>query len=270
MRIKLAVLATIIVILIFTTIIYFRMADKSYAAEFLDVLTWQSAVWLPWILFGYLIDRLDRRFPIVEQTVWSWLLRHMLMCLVIMVLHFPWFFEISKTISPFLGAPETGYGVFRFFFLLWSMFDIFLYWSLLGAFAFIQLRSVLSPAEIAVVSDANRPVPVPDYFFVKSKGQQVAVKIQAIEWIEAEDYCCRIHVDGQSYLMRRSLRSFEELLPVDQFIRIHRSTIVNMDYVSSINGQETGRAIVTLKNGTQRPVSADGRARLKRLMTIPR
>lgn len=252
-RIQIILIGTLGVILVFATIIYLR----TFSAEFRPIFLWQLVVWSPWILFGYLNNSLDRRYPIVEQPVLHWVLRHSALCALIIAIHVAWFFFVASKFSPFLGMENTGYGAFFFFFIMWGICDFLFYWSLLGIYALRQLLSV-APSD----SSPSRP----DHFLLKTTGKQSSVLIKDILWIEAEDYCCRVHTVTKDHLVRQSLNSFEEMLPKPDFMRIHRSTIVNTRYVDAIEKQENRRHVARLRSGVIRAISPDGRKKLQTIL----
>ena len=246
-------------IIAFSAIIYTRVIDAPYAASFISILWWQTLVWSPWLIFGQFINILDHRFPIVEQSVFQWLIRHTLTCAILMLVHGGWFFVVSNNYSPFLGAENTRYGAFLFFFIMWAICDFLFYWMLLGIFALRQLLSV-SPV------NSNENSIQTDYLLLKTTGRQSSVPTQDILWIEAEDYCCRVHTNLNNYLVRQSLNSFEESLPPDLFLRIHRSTIVNVKQVELIEKAENRKHIIRLRNGIERAISRSGRQKLQQIL----
>jgi DNA-binding LytR/AlgR family response regulator len=80
------------------------------------------------------------------------------------------------------------------------------------------------------------PPPGDDYFFVKTDHQIVKVNFQDILFIESLREYVRIHTPGQRIVARLALQRLEELLPPRNFIRIHRTYIVNIDHVQKIEG----------------------------------
>lgn len=252
-------IGTFSVIIFFSIIIYVRVNSTSMGEAFLPILIWQSMVWLPWLLYGYLNSIIDHRYPIVEQPVHLWILRHSTLCAGIIATHVPWFFIVSSNFSPFIGMEFTGYGAFFFFFIMWAICDFLFYWALLGIYALQQILSI-APSDQVNESLAS------DYISLKTTGRQSSVLIENLHWIEAEDYCCRVHTNSGNYLVRQSLNSFEKALPQNKFIRIHRSTIINLDFVEIIERQASKRHLVRLKNGIERAVSAAGYQKLQPLL----
>lgn len=258
-HLKYTFLGTFLVSLIFSIIIYLRVNMGPSGEGFIPIFIWQLVVWSPWLLFGYLNNQLDRKYPIVEQSIIVWGLRHSLLCGIIISMHIAWFFFVSNNFSPFLGMDNTNFGAFFFFFIMWGICDFLFYWSLLGIYALRQLLSI-SPSE----NDSF--LMKPDYFSLKTTGRQSSVRIENIIWIEAEDYCCRVHTNDNDYLVRQSLSSFEKTLPNLKFLRIHRSTIVNITQIEMIEKQENRRHIVRLKNGVERFASPHGADKLQEIL----
>jgi two-component system LytT family response regulator len=77
------------------------------------------------------------------------------------------------------------------------------------------------------------------------------LKSDEIDWIEAEGNSVRLHTATQSHVIRASISSLELELDPEKFVRIHRSTIVNVDRVRWLEPSTHGNYRVTLHDGTQ-------------------
>lgn len=86
---------------------------------------------------------------------------------------------------------------------------------------------------------------------VRLNGRIRFVPAEEIDWIEAADYCSRLHVGERSYLIRKSMQAFERALDPECFIRIHRSSIVRIDRVVELRRLEHGAYAVILRDGTE-------------------
>lgn len=73
--------------------------------------------------------------------------------------------------------------------------------------------------------------------------------VDQIDWVEADEYYCHLHIGRERYMIRRTMSSLECQLPSDRFARIHRSTIVNLDRVETLEPMAQGDCIVVLKDG---------------------
>ncbi|HEY8024152.1 MAG TPA: LytTR family DNA-binding domain-containing protein [Burkholderiaceae bacterium] len=95
----------------------------------------------------------------------------------------------------------------------------------------------------------------PDRIMVKTGERWVLVKTSNIQWIEAEEDYVRLRVEGASYLLRQTMSSILTRLDHTQFKRIHRSTIVNLDFVQEIHPWSKGDALVVMRDGTRLTLS---------------
>ena len=86
---------------------------------------------------------------------------------------------------------------------------------------------------------------------VESGGHLVFIKVGEIDWIEAAGNYLNLHVGKQSYLLRGRISEFEKKLPTEEFFRVHRSTIVNLDRIKEFQPLFKGEGVVVLKDGTQ-------------------
>ncbi|MEM7548443.1 MAG: LytTR family DNA-binding domain-containing protein [Bacteroidota bacterium] len=89
---------------------------------------------------------------------------------------------------------------------------------------------------------------------VKVGNSQKIIPIKDISWVEAYDYCVRVHtVSKATYVMRISLKALESKLG-KSFIRVHRKAIVNLTMIEEIRNK--GSFQITLKDSTQIPVAS--------------
>jgi two-component system LytT family response regulator len=86
-------------------------------------------------------------------------------------------------------------------------------------------------------------VPVPE------NGRIVYVRVEDIEWIEAAGNYARLHVGARCHDVRETLTALEGKLDPNEFVRIHRSTIVNLRHVKEVHPWFHGYHLVVLANG---------------------
>lgn len=89
------------------------------------------------------------------------------------------------------------------------------------------------------------------------------IPVHSIEWIEASDYYSSLHVKQRTYLLRESLSDLEQKLDPKCFVRVHRSALVNLDYLQEIHREGVREGTVTLASGTSIRISKAGRQRLR-------
>jgi two-component system LytT family response regulator len=143
-----------------------------------------------------------------------------------------------------------------------------------------RLRDALSRARVAVRSHTDRVLTnrllnilhethstVPTRrLLIKSGGRVVFLAYDEIEWIEAAANYVRVHAGKVSYMLRGSIGGIAEKLPMDQFVRIHRSTVVNVRTIKELQPCNSGEFIVLLRNGKELSCSRGYRMGLKKLI----
>jgi two-component system, LytTR family, response regulator len=95
---------------------------------------------------------------------------------------------------------------------------------------------------------------------VRDGGRTIVIPHDEIVWIEAEDYCARLHLRTHTLLVRESLRALGQQLPASAFVRVHRSAIANVEAIRSLEPVASGDQRVTLTDGTTLKVSRTHRA----------
>ena len=102
----------------------------------------------------------------------------------------------------------------------------------------------------------------------KSRGRVLFLSIEDIRWFEAEENYVRIHTASESHLLRETIGRLESRLDPRSFIRIHRSSIVNLQYVKEVKREANGDATVVLTGGEQIALSRSYRSRIQRLVKV--
>lgn len=102
---------------------------------------------------------------------------------------------------------------------------------------------------------------------VKTDGRVVLLPVEEIDWIESNDNHVKIYAGGQTHVVRQTLQSMELSLSPADFVRVHRSSIVNVASIKEIQPWFHGEYVVLLKDGTQVKTSRGYRARLEQLIS---
>ncbi|PHV05881.1 DNA-binding response regulator [Janthinobacterium sp. BJB412] len=92
------------------------------------------------------------------------------------------------------------------------------------------------------------------------------VACDKIAYIEAQDDYVRIHSEGKSYLKNQSLSELEGQLEAQRFLRIHRSYIVNIDFVGRIEQATRDSHVALLADGSRIPISRSGYQKIRSAM----
>lgn len=117
--------------------------------------------------------------------------------------------------------------------------------------------------------DTPRPDPKAegnDRILIKSSGEIFFLKAEEIDWIEADGDYMKFHVGGRAYLMRETMARLEARLDSKRFVRIHRSTIVNIDRMRKLSPSFAGEYAVVLADGTKLKLSRGYHERIAALL----
>jgi two-component system, LytTR family, response regulator len=127
------------------------------------------------------------------------------------------------------------------------------------------MERIFAQLERASPADVNRSERM---VTVRDAGRTLVIPVKEIDWIEAEDYCARIHAGSRKPLVRRSMQSLLEELD-DQFMRTHRSAIVNLSRIRELRPLPSGEAEACLVDGTRVKVSRAHRSQLEKRLRAP-
>jgi two-component system LytT family response regulator len=137
-----------------------------------------------------------------------------------------------------------------------------------------RLRQAVRRAVSQIERDAPkgpelRPVPAsgagrrfPEWLLVKSEGRSRFLRVRDIDWIESQKNDVVLHVGPAAHLYHLSTSGIEARLDPARFLRIHRSTIVNIERIKDLYPLFNGDYGVTLKDGTTLTMSSTYRRRL--------
>jgi hypothetical protein len=90
----------------------------------------------------------------------------------------------------------------------------------------------------------------PQRFMVRKLGKEFLIAANEIEWLQAQGNYVNLQVRGRAYPLRSTMTAVQALLNPDKFVRVHRSHIVNLDYLLEIEPLDTGDARLKLRDGT--------------------
>jgi len=100
----------------------------------------------------------------------------------------------------------------------------------------------------------------------KSRGRIVFLPVEDIRWIGAEENYVRISTGNESHLLRETMARLETTLDPEVFLRVHRSSIVNLHYVKEVKSDADGESIVVLNGGEKIAMSRGYRTRIQKLL----
>ena len=100
---------------------------------------------------------------------------------------------------------------------------------------------------------------------VKTGGRIIFVKLTDVDWVEAADNYVKLHVGNEAHLLRETLSALETRLPPELFMRISRSSIVNVEHIKELHPMFHGEYIVVLRSGVQLTLTRSYREKLGQL-----
>ena len=129
-----------------------------------------------------------------------------------------------------------------------------------------QAGSVLDPRLSKLLENLENKPRQMERVVIKSAGRIMFLRTDEIDWIEAADNYVRLHVGTESHLLRETLSSLEGRLDSAKFMRIHRSTVVNVDRMKELQPWFHGDYVVILHDGTRLNLSRTYRDRVIELL----
>ncbi len=227
---------------LFAILVYWRQCSVREQITFYHVLIWQVAIWLSWIFAFPLFEKVIEHFNSYKYR--NIIIYFLSVCWI--SLHFAWFDFISSNYSPYLGQPLTNHGVYGYFFIFWTIIDIGLVWFVLE-----KINKSRKVSKNIVQKDLSEPA-----VFELTRGDKTYFcEPEQINWLAAENYYTKFHTVHGEFLIRKSLKNCYQSLSLDAFKRIHRSTIVNVGFISAFSRGKNSSMEVVLKDGTRRSVS---------------
>jgi len=132
---------------------------------------------------------------------------------------------------------------------------------------FLRSRGRETTSRILDFLTQNKPEPQVDRRLAfKSGGRVVFLDLDEIDWLSAAANYVTLRVGAESYLLREGIGHISERLDPKKFVRIHRSTIVNVKKIKQVEPVNSGEFIVVLKDGKELSCSRGYRAGLQQLI----
>ncbi len=104
---------------------------------------------------------------------------------------------------------------------------------------------------------------------VKTNGRIIFLRIEEIDWMEAAGNYVKLHVGNETHLIRETMNGLEQQLNPLKFIRIHRSTIINIEKIKELEPYFNGEYKVILSNNIQLILSRNYRENFTTVLGKP-
>jgi len=103
---------------------------------------------------------------------------------------------------------------------------------------------------------------------VKEGGNIRIIPVQEVQYIEAYDDYVKIYTGRDMHLKKKTMGFYEKGLDADQFVRVHRSFIINLSHLTKIEPLEKETHVALLKSGVRVPLSKSGYTKLKAVLGL--
>jgi hypothetical protein len=217
----------------------------------------------------------DRRFPLAIGRLRRSIPAHLAATVVFSVLHVTAMVAIRKGVYAANGGVYDfgDWGAEYFYEFLKDFRSYFGMLATVYLYRFVLLRMQgearlldAPPVDAPAANDppASEPVPDrPERFLVRMLGKEFLLPAADIECLQASGNYVNLRVRGRDYPLRSTLAALVPRLDPARFVRVHRSWLVNLDFLAEIEPLETGDARLTLRDGTKVPCSRTYRAALR-------
>jgi len=156
-------------------------------------------------------------------------------------------------------------------------FDVHAVDYLLKPFSPQRLREALDRAEARIcgkeplpasriIAAARAPGSYAERVAVRDGGNVHVIPVSKLDYVEAQDDYIAFRTEGKSLLKQQTLAEAESILNPAQFVRIHRSYILNIDRLSRLELYAKDSHAAILRDGSRLPVSRSGYARLSAVL----
>jgi two-component system LytT family response regulator len=125
-----------------------------------------------------------------------------------------------------------------------------------------------APATEQLLEEAAQSPLQQQRIVVKTGGKIKIIPLEDIHYLEAADDYVKIHTHNGAFLKNRTMGYFEKTLDPTQFVRTHRSYILNVQQVTRIDPYEKDSHLCILQGGAQVPVSKAGYVKLKQVLGL--
>ncbi|MES2073191.1 MAG: LytTR family DNA-binding domain-containing protein [Pseudomonadota bacterium] len=132
--------------------------------------------------------------------------------------------------------------------------------------ALAQARKALGQASPALENLLAQPAEKLERILIRDRNQVHVIAVEKIDYVEAQDDYINIHSEGKSYLKTQRLAELEAQLDAKQFVRVHRSYLINIEKLESMERYTKDSHVALMRDGKQIPISRAGYERIKAIM----
>lgn len=250
-----------------STVVSMDMERRDLQFDWWEPVVWEYSSAL--LLLALLPAQLafDRRFPFHAETWRRAAAGHLLATIPYSLIHVSGMVGLRHVAYRALGGEyDFGYWPKELFYEYLK--DVRTYAVVLLVFYLYRLLLLRLRGEARLLTAPDPGLPAeaierPNRFLVRKLGAEFLVAALDIEFLEAAENYVNLHVRGRVYPLRSTMSAIQDRLDPARFVRVHRSYIVNLDFLDQIEPLDTGDARLLLKNGSRVPCSRRYRSALR-------
>lgn len=226
---------------------------------------WSSALMLLALLPA--VIAVEQRWPLRFDSWRRGLPLHLLASVPFSLIHVVGMVVLRKL--AYAGAGQTyDFGPWGVNFGYEYLKDVRTYFLIIATLVLYRLwlLRLQGEAKLLVAPEQGPPVePVerPERFLVRKLGREFLVNASEIEWLQASGNYVNLHVRGRDYPLRATMAGIETRLDPSRFVRVHRSHMINLDYLAEIEPLDSGDARLAMRDGAKVACSRRYRAALR-------
>ncbi|WP_231732528.1 MULTISPECIES: LytTR family DNA-binding domain-containing protein [Stenotrophomonas] len=236
-------------------------ANRSGAAsmQWWEPWVWEFSSGLVWLLLVPAIVWFSRRWPLHLDNWRQRLPWYLLASVPISLLHVLAMFALRMLAYAAMGE-RYQVGVWVDELLYEYLKDVRTYAAILfciDGYRFLR-RRLQGEAQLLAAPDEGPPVePIehPERLLVRKLGHDFLIATADIEWAQAAGNYVNLHLRGHDYPLRITMAALELKLDVACFVRVHRSWLINLAHLVSIEPLEGGEALLHMSDGSEVPCS---------------
>ncbi|WP_206484343.1 LytTR family DNA-binding domain-containing protein [Thalassotalea sp. G2M2-11] len=173
--------------------------------------------------------------------------------------------DLAKSLSGLIATQwifSTAYGEYAI-----DAFDIDAFGYLLKPYENDKLKHLMHRFENLVSTVKQQETPI-NKLAIKSIGEVKIIDINDIIWIKGASNYLELYFSDRMLLHRETLTSIENKLPNTKFFRVHRSAIINIDYVGKVESELGRYSSLIMKNGDDVKMSNNYKHKLFKVLGI--
>ena len=239
----LAVVLNIIKVYTYNRYVFFEIFWQKQIAMFIKAYLWVG--------LGLIIYFLSKKFPFKKEKKISFLVSYFLLGIFLSFFHYILFYGIAMI---FVKFEVIRYRIYFSSIFMNFRYNIGIYWMLIGfsyAFQYYIKNRVNEQEKRKFAGIIERLMEKNNYLKkipIKDGRQTIFLKTEKIILIEAAGDYINLHTETSSRLLYDSLTNIEQKLDPEEFLRIHRSYIINLDYIKEVRKNLKYGYSVILKN----------------------